>query len=132
MKFEVVRTDYLPDRTIGKLLIDNVFFCYTLEDKVRPDGIKIYGETAIPEGTYLVTLEPFRGDKTKMYPHLHNVPGFDGICMHGGNVPEDTLGCILLGFGRDDGRIYHSAVQLLVQKLRDLPGPIYVEVKNGY
>jgi len=52
--------------TIGKLYIDGVYFCDTLEDKVRDinkDGDlldkgeeKVYGETAIPSGTYQIVI----------------------------------------------------------------------------
>ena len=42
--------------TIGELLIDGEFFCYTLEDEVRADDTKVYGETAIPNGEYTVEI----------------------------------------------------------------------------
>lgn len=131
MKFEVIRYEYLPDRTIGQLEIDGKFFCHTLEDRVRPPGEKVYGETAIPEGDYKVTIEPFRGDKNKMYPYLHDVPMFSGVCIHGGNKPEDSLGCILVGFQRDDAIIYSSAVKELSAKMQSQEGEIRIIVRNG-
>ncbi len=136
MKFEVTRYEYYDDRTIGRLEIDGKFFCWTLEDKVRPDGVKIYGETAIPEGDYIVTIKAFRGDEGKMYPYLHDVPMFEGICMHGGNKPEDTLGCILVAFKRDDTdkdhpTIHESAILKLVEHMKDNLGPLKLIVKNG-
>lgn len=130
MKFEVIRYEYLPDRTIGQLEIDGKFFCHTLEDRVRPPGVKVYGETAIPEGTYRVTIEPFRGDKAKMYPYLHDVPMFTGVCIHGGNKPEDSLGCILVGFQRDDAIIYSSAVKDLAAKMAT-EKDCHITVRNG-
>lgn len=130
MKFEIIRYEYLSDRTIGKLEIDGLFYCWTLEDRVRPPGVKVSGKTAIPEGTYKVSIEPFRGNWTKMYPYLHNVPMFTGVCVHGGNVPEDTLGCILVGFNRDDQKIYNSAVLGLVNKMKTA-NPLQLIVRNG-
>ena len=48
----VIKTDTY---TIGNLYIDDDFFCNTLEDTCRivnnDCSLKIYGETAIPEGT---------------------------------------------------------------------------------
>ena len=56
----------LPTYTIGKLYIDGEYFCDTLEDKDRGltdnmtvgeiSKIKIKNETAIPTGTYSITL----------------------------------------------------------------------------
>lgn len=133
MKLEVVRYEFYEDRTLGIVYIDDKIFCHSLEDKVRPDGIKVYGETAIPEGTYDITIEPFRGDANKMYPLLHDVPNFTGICMHGGNVPADTLGCVLLGFDKDDAThtISSTAVKTLVYKLQASPKPYKVTIRNG-
>ena len=42
MKIEVKRIAFKPHYTIGKMYIDNVFICDTLEDVVRPDGVKVY------------------------------------------------------------------------------------------
>lgn len=84
--------------TNGQIFLNSAHYCYSLEDIVRPLGKKVYGKTAIPAGIYEVTLEAFRGNKEKMYPYLHHVPGFQGIFIHGGNTADDTLGCILAGF----------------------------------
>ena len=130
MKFEVIRYEYLEDRTLGILEIDGREFCKTLEDRVRPPGAKVYGETAIPEGAYKVTIEPFRGDKSKMYPYLHNVPMFTGVCVHGGNRPEDSLGCILVGYNRVGDQIQGSAVKDLAARIQ-ANQPAELIVRNG-
>ena len=56
MKLTLIRDTYTSKSTIGRLFIDGVEFCYTLEDVVRPKGVKVYGDTAIPEGKYSFTL----------------------------------------------------------------------------
>lgn len=103
MKLKLLRTKLLPDRTIGQLYIDEVLFCFTLEDKVREvvgkavDSWKIKGETAVPSGSYDISLEtsPRFGPDTIT---ILRVPGFSGVRIHGGNKPADTEGCPLVGY----------------------------------
>lgn len=83
-----------PNSTPGKLTVNGVFECFTLEDVVRPTKIK--GVTAIPAGTYQVILN-FSNRFQKVMPLLVNVPNFEGIRIHPGNTHEDTDGCILVG-----------------------------------
>jgi hypothetical protein len=85
-----------PWFTIGFLNVDDRFFCYTLEDKVRPPGEKVPGQTAIPYGRYRVELTPSTRFKRVM-PLLLSVPNFTGVRIHAGNTTEDTEGCILVG-----------------------------------
>ncbi len=119
MKLRLVRDTFTTESTEGILYIDGVKHCYTLEDTVRAPGVKVDGKTAIPYGTYKVVLAPFRGDKTKMYPHLQGVPMFSGICIHGGNTAEDTLGCILVGRNKHTNSIgdCRSALDGLCNKI---------------
>ncbi|MDO7885340.1 DUF5675 family protein [Hymenobacter cheonanensis] len=105
--------------TLGELFINGTFFCYTLEDVVRP-GAKVAGETAIPAGTYPVTIE--RSPTFRMLtPRLHRVPGFEGVLLHPGNGPKDTRGCVLVGFAKlpSNTKIYQSreAFEALMGKL---------------
>ena len=96
-----------PKSTIGKLYVDSSFECYTLEDALKPDGVKIGGETAIPEGTYELIIDMSARFKRRM-PHVLAVPGFAGIRIHAGNTEADTHGCILVGNIRGEGRILES------------------------
>ncbi len=94
MKIVVVRDTFTENSTIGKMLIDGAFFCYTLEDKVRDEKIK--SETAIPYGTYKVIVN-MSNRFQRMMPLLLNVPNFEGVRIHNGNTKDHTEGCILVG-----------------------------------
>lgn len=95
MELELLRREFSDHSTIGDLIIDGEYFCYTLEDKVRE--VKIKGETAIPFGRYEVVVDYSARFKRNM-PHILNVAGFEGIRIHNGNTDKDTEGCILLGY----------------------------------
>ena len=94
INLEVRRVKKESDYTIGQLFVNGEYFCDTLEDEIRQ--VKVMHETAIPAGTYKVTLE--RSPRFKrILPLLHNVPGFTGILIHSGNTDKHTSGCILVG-----------------------------------
>lgn len=97
MLLKLLRNRFTEEYTTGQLYVDDQFFCFTLEDKVRKQGEKVYGETAIPYGMYKVTLDlsPRFGPDTIF---IHDVPGFEGIRIHSGNTSRDTLGCIIVGY----------------------------------
>lgn len=106
----LLKRKYLADTyTIGDLYIDGVFVANTLEDKVRDlsKEKKVYGQTAIPYGTYKVswTYSP----KFKKYtPLIEDVPQFNGVRIHSGNTAKDTLGCILVGENKQKGMVLNS------------------------
>lgn len=108
--------------TIGDLYIDGVYFCNTIEDVVRqlpancpntPKWLnctckeKVYEQTAIPAGTYKVSLQHSPKFK-RILPFLHDVPHFLGILMHAGNTERDTAGCIIVGHNTVKGKVTQS------------------------
>ena len=94
MKLKLVRGKGNAESVEGKLYIDGVFECYTVEDAVR--AVKVQNATAIPTGVYEVIWTKSARFK-KMMPEVLNVPGFTGIRIHSGNSSEDTEGCIIVG-----------------------------------
>lgn len=139
MKLTLKRIAKQTTYTIGKLYIDGVYFCNTVEDKDRGltnamtvDEItkkKVYGETAIPSGTYVIDMDtvsekfqtrawarPYGGK----LPRLQNVKGFNGVLIHPGNTANDSLGCILVGVNKEKGKVllsqqtFHSLMSKLL------------------
>lgn len=106
MEIEVIRKKFNDNCTLGELLVDGLFFCYTLEDVDRdlmqsdtPEyikKIKVNGQTAIPYGRYEVSIT-FSNRFHKPLPLIMAVPGFEGIRIHSGNKSTDTEGCLLVG-----------------------------------
>ena len=107
MKIVVVRDTFTENSTIGKMLIDGAFFCYTLEDTIR--DVKVAGETAIPYGSYKVIVNMSNRFK-RLMPLLIDVKGFDGVRIHNGNTKADTHGCILVGSTKSKDFIGDSKV----------------------
>jgi hypothetical protein len=117
MKIKVVRETFTDKSTIGSLYLNDVFFCYTLEDKDR--GLdqsqsvftiqvkKLFGITAIPYGKYplIVNKSPKFG---RLLPRLQGIKGFDGVLIHRGNSAEHSHGCILVGYKKGTDCIMES------------------------
>jgi hypothetical protein len=129
-----LRRKWLTDQTtIGELYVDGVFFSYTLEDVLRPAGVKIKHQTAIPAGRYEVVMS-WSNRFQRVMPRLVNVPMFDGILIHVGNTSADTSGCILVGKMREKNLITESrsAFNRLYNLLAEaaLSGKIWIEIYN--
>lgn len=120
MKLELKRLYFKDTYTIGKLYVNGYYLCDTLEDKHRPDGEKVYGETCIPVGTYQVIINMSNRFK-KLMPLLLNVPGFEGIRIHSGNTSADTSGCILVGQNKIKGMLVNSRLEFdkLMNKIQN-------------
>jgi hypothetical protein len=108
MKITVNRVVY-PAFTKDDILVNGQAFCHGLEDPVREiynkpvSSWKIRGDTAIPYGTYPVEITYSNRFKRSM-PQIIDVPGFEGIRIHGGNTTADTEGCLLVGNSVDPAR----------------------------
>jgi hypothetical protein len=105
MKIQIKRLHRTENSTIGELLVDGVWECYTLEDVER--DVKIKNETAIPKGTYKVIINQSNRFK-RLLPLLLNVPNFEGVRIHSGNTNHNTEGCILVGRTRSKDFIGQS------------------------
>lgn len=106
MKLKLVRKFHKGGFTEGKLYINDGFECYTVEDADRHlenAGIKVDGVTAIPKGTYDVTISMSKRFG-KFLIEVLNVPQFTGVRIHNGNSSKDSEGCIIVGSinDRDD------------------------------
>jgi len=97
MRLKLVRDERGKDHTYGKLYINDVYFCETIEDEER--AIKLMHETAIPKGTYKVILS-FSPRFQQRMPLLLNVPNFTGIRVHFGTTDDSSSGCPIVGFKR--------------------------------
>lgn len=141
--------------TIGKLYVNGTPFCDTLENKDR--GLskdmpleeikqrKVPGETAIPTGTYRITMKrkspkfstiDYYKDFCGGYmPRLLGVPGFVGVLIHRGNGENNTEGCLLVGDNTSPGGLSHSKdewerlmlLHLLPAKEKGIPITITIE-----
>lgn len=127
MKLLLKRIAKRPNYTIGRLFVNGIRVCDTLEDtdrgldsSMKEEVIrrkKIYGRTAIPTGTYHVDMDtvspkfryrtwaqPYGGK----LPRLLSVKGFEGVLIHVGNSDADSLGCLIVGQNKQVGKVLNS------------------------
>ena len=117
MKLQLKRLYPKPNYTIGKLYIDGVYFCDTIEDTDRGlyqtmpiteiKAKKKQDITAIPYGEYKVVLSMYTRFR-KILPEILNVPGFTGVRIHSGNTQYDSSGCLILGKNTIKGKVTNS------------------------
>ena len=116
---------------VGHLYINGKYFCDTLEPpyfgttqntSIQEIKNTKKGNTAIPIGTYNISLD-YQSPKFKnrswakfcdgYLPTIMNVPAFDRILIHVGNIASqygksDTMGCILVGMNLERGKVLKS------------------------
>ena len=133
MRLRLKRTALKAKYTIGHLYdVTNgkrVYICDVIEDKVRDinhngvfDGneVKVPSETAIPYGTYQVTLNvkspkfsnytryPYARKYKGYLPRLLNVKHFEGILIHCGRTEKSSAGCLIVGYNKVVGAVINS------------------------
>lgn len=113
---------------------------------------KIWGETAIPKGTYKLKLRTDMGSRHNRFYYskygkkhkgmiwLDNVPGFEYIYIHIGNFVKDTHGCLLPGLYsvynektkafevRNSTKAYWKIYPLITKKMLNNEN-VFIEIK---
>lgn len=133
----LVRRQWIyPDTTIGRVFVNGLDHCYSLEDKVREvPGIpveewKVTGSTAIPRGDYKAILS-FSNHFQREMVEILGVPGFLGIRIHGGNDASDTEGCIIMARNRPSERtVQGSEESFFTDLLRKHGGRAIVTIEG--
>lgn len=150
MKLVLKRINNQDNYCEGKLYIDGIYQCDVIEDTDRSltnemsiteiQSKKVYGETAIPKGTYQITLDvvsPKFKDRSwatfceGKLPRLLDVPGFEGVLIHTGNEASNSLGCLLVGQKTKDGWVSNSTQTFkdLYYKLKQATDQITITIE---
>lgn len=150
MKLVLKRINNQDNYCEGKLYIDGIYQCDVIEDTDRDlnnemsiaeiQSKKVYGETAIPKGTYQITLDvvsPKFKDRSwatfceGKLPRLLDVPGFEGVLIHVGNEASNSLGCLLVGQKTKDGWVSNSTQTFkdLYYKLKQATDQITITIE---
>jgi hypothetical protein len=136
MELLLTRTALTTESTEGELRIDGEFMCFTLELPVV-DGMP---GSAVPPGIYPVVLAPspkfemVRDSWVQRYagaiPHIIQIPNRTNILIHWGNYPNDTDGCVLVGFTKEANFVGQSreAFAALHTRLKDATDAIQITV----
>ncbi len=134
MRLRLERTALKASYTIGHLYEvrggKRDYICDVVEDKVRdidkngkfdaPKEVKIKSQTAIPYGTYEVSMNtkspkfsnyskyPYARKYGGYLPRLLKVPHFEGILIHPGRSANSSAGCLIVGYNKVVGRVVDS------------------------
>lgn len=133
MRLRLERTALKAKYTIGHLYdVTNgkkEYICDVIEDVVRDlnhngkfdnGEKKVKSETAIPYGTYQVTLNvkspkfsnyakyPYARKYHGYMPRLLKVNHFEGILIHPGTSAASSAGCLIVGYNKVVGKVVDS------------------------
>jgi len=127
-KYIIQKRKYYKDYTESELSVPEITLdIWVLEDVGRPVGVKIDGETCIPEGTYQVSITHSTRFKKDMMLLSNQADGtvtkdgvsFAGVRPHGGNKTADTHGCPLCNFHtKHNGEQYGRASDAIFEKVK--------------
>ena len=128
MKVELVRIYNCPTYCISHIYVNGEYVCDAIEDTDR--GLdqsmslaeikkrKVYKLTAIPSGTYKMTMnvqspkfvqyDYYRKVCNGYLPRLIKVPGYEGVLIHCGTSAQNSAGCLLVGENKVKGRVVNS------------------------
>lgn len=91
--------------TVGKIFVNNIYFCDSLELPVKGGGTEKM--TAVAPGVYecgIIYSPKFKRNLIE----IKNVPARTDIRIHAGNTAKDTDGCILTGKNTVIGTLVQS------------------------
>lgn len=133
MELSLKRENITEAFTEGSLFLDGQFFCYTLELPWKNNQSQV---SCIPLGQYGVRVlrsnhfsEKFGYDI--FLPCVQNVPGREGVEIHGGNSVQDSLGCILVGSSKPGlGLLANSKSQELRALLQSKAEPHFLTIES--
>lgn len=117
-----------PGYTISHIYVNGEYVCDAVEDYDRglDQGMtlaeirkrKVYKQTAIPTGTYELTMDIISPKFSQMtyyknfckgrMPRLLNVKGYDGILIHCGSNANSSAGCVIVGLNTVKGCVTNS------------------------
>lgn len=125
------RIEYFTRTTISDISVNGEWFCYGLEDTLRPFGVKVDGETAIPANAnegYSVGIRrspAFDRDMLVLYtePDRETIKysgvKFKYVYPHGGNDHANTEGCILVAYKKSGNTIFETAEHELFKIVKE-------------
>ena len=97
--FVLIRDKRTETAILGRLFLGGVVIAYTLENAAK----------AVPCGMYKVQNSKSPKFKREL-PLLYSkaVPASRGIRIHVGNSYKDSIGCVLVGMGRNGDKLTES------------------------
>lgn len=113
-RINITRVARLEGYTIGRLMVDGVGFCDTLElyDGTFFGSDFRLGTMAVPVGVYTLALTIPSPRFGRRLPRITDFGASRNILIHQGNSAADTEGCILVGRNTVKGRLTDSRVTL--------------------